>query len=182
MEAADGEGVAQLVDRPGQQRDGFLAEFQDGLLGAGDFFVERFGQVQQQHHGDVAPAGLVAHVDARVGAGAALEVDQGAQGDVQVQFAAFFLIADAHFFLRLEQVQHAFQALGQGVVLGQQLVDVGCIALGVQGFVHAHPVRAESLAEVVPLGVMARRQALGSSSHLDLALVIEHLFVVALPR
>jgi hypothetical protein len=25
-------GIAQLVDRPGQQGDGFLAEFEDGLF------------------------------------------------------------------------------------------------------------------------------------------------------
>ena len=166
VEAADGEGVAQLFDRPGQQRNRFLAESSRMVWSAArDFFVERFGQIQQQHHRDVAPAGLVAHVDARVGACAALEVDQGAQGDVQIEFAAFFLIADAHLFLRLEQVEHALQALGQRVVLGQQFVDVAGIALGVQGFVNAHPVRAEGLAEVVPFRVMARRQALGSSSH-----------------
>ena len=92
---------------------------------AGGLFVERFGQVEQQHHGDVAAVGAVAHVDARVGVGAALEVDQRADGDVEVEFAAFFLVADAHLVLRFEQVEHALQALGQRGVLFQQLVDVG---------------------------------------------------------
>jgi hypothetical protein len=170
VEAGDGEGVAQLFDGPGQQGDGFLAEFQDGLLGAGSFFVEGFGQVQQQHDGDVAAVGAVAHVDARVRVGAALEVDEGADGHVQVQFAAFFLVADADLVLGLEQVEDALQALGQGGVLLQQLVDVGAVALGVQGLVDADPVRPVGLALVVPLRVMARRQALEFLAGFQLAL------------
>ena len=38
MKAGDGERVAQGLDRPGQQRDGLLAEFEYGLLLAGDLF------------------------------------------------------------------------------------------------------------------------------------------------
>jgi hypothetical protein len=160
VEAGDGEGVAQLFHRPGQQGDGFLAEFEDGLLGTAGLFVERFRQVEQQHDGDVAAVGAVAHVDARVRVGAALEVDEGADGHVEVEFAAFFLVADADLVLGFEQVEDALEALGQGAVLFQQPVDVGGVAFRVQGLVDADPVRAIGQALVVPLRVMARRQAL----------------------
>jgi hypothetical protein len=89
---------------------------------------------------------------------AALEVDQRAQGDVEVEVAALLLIADAHFFLRLDEVEQPFELLGQRGVFQQQLVDVGGIALGMQGFVDAGPVGSIGLAGVVPFGIVARRQ------------------------
>jgi hypothetical protein len=58
-------------------------------------------------HGDIAPIMAVAHVDAWVRGEAAPEVDQAANGDIQVQLAALFLKADPHFVLRLEQIEHA---------------------------------------------------------------------------
>ena len=102
----------------------------------------------------------MAHVDARVRGGAALEVDQGADGHVQVQVGAVLLVADAHELLGLEQIQHLFQPLGQGAVLLQHGVDLGGVAGGVQAFVQADPVRPVGLAAVVPLRVVARRQPL----------------------
>jgi hypothetical protein len=66
----------------------------------------------------------VAHVDTRVGAGAALEVDQRAQGDIEVEFAALFLVANADLVLRLEDVQQTLQTPGQGGVLFEQAVDI----------------------------------------------------------
>jgi hypothetical protein len=59
----------------------------------------------------------VAHVDPRVGSGAALEVDQRADGDVQVQFAAIFLVADAYPVLRAQQIEQALQTPRQRRVL-----------------------------------------------------------------
>jgi hypothetical protein len=61
-----------------------------------------------------------------------LEVDQRAHGDVEVEFAALFLVADTHLVLRLEQVEQALQVFGQCGVLLQQPVDVGGVAAGMQ--------------------------------------------------
>ena len=146
---------------------------------AGRLFVERFREVEQQQHGDVAAVGAVAHVDARVGRGAALEVDQRAQGDVEVELGAFLLVADAHLVLRLEQIEQALQALGQRGVLGQQAVDLRRVAGRVQRFVEADPVGAVGLALVVPLRVVARRQALRFLVLLQLARLVEGFFLVA---
>ncbi|MCY1366838.1 hypothetical protein D9M69_537450 [compost metagenome] len=40
MKARDGEGIAQLLDRPGQQGDGFAAQVEHGLFTACRGFVE----------------------------------------------------------------------------------------------------------------------------------------------
>ncbi len=158
MEAGDGERVAQFLHRPAQQRHRFLAQFEDGLAAAFDLLVERLGQIEQQHHRDVAAVGAVAHVDARIGLAAGLVVDERADGDIEVELAAFFLVADAHLVLRLQQVEHLLQALGQSGMFFQQLVDVRRLAFRMQAFVHAHPVRAIVLRGVVPFVIVAGRQ------------------------
>ena len=89
----------------------------------------------------------------------ALQVDQRAHGDVEIEFAAVFLVAQAHAVLRLEQVEQALELAGEDGVLFQQAVDVGGAAGRVQGFVDAGPVRPVVLRGDVPLRVMARRQA-----------------------
>jgi hypothetical protein len=121
--AGDGELVPQAVNGPAEQGDGLLAEFEDGLARAGGGLVEGFRQVEQQHDGDIAVIMAVAHVDARVRGEAAPEVDEGADGDVQVQLAALFLVAHPHLMLGLEEIEDLLQALGQGGVLGEQPVD-----------------------------------------------------------
>ena len=138
------------------------------------------GQIKQQQHGDVAPIGAVAHVDAWVGRGPALEVDQAADGHVKVQLAALFLKADAHFVLRFQQIKHALQLLGQCGVPCEDAVDVSRVAAGVQALVQAHPVGPVGLAVVVPLGVRARGQAVHLGRAFAAAGFIKAAFFVAL--
>ena len=178
MEAGDGKGIAQPLDGPGQQRHRFLRELQEGLVARGRLLVERLRKIEQQQHGDVAARGLVAHVDARIGRGTALEFDQGTQRDVEVEFGAFLLVADAYLVLWLQQVEQALQTLGQRFVLGQQAVDLCGVPGRVQRFVEAHPVGAVGLALVIPLRVVARRQAVDFRA-LQLARFVEGFFLVA---
>jgi 16S rRNA G527 N7-methylase RsmG len=65
--AGDRKRVAELFDRPGEQRDRFLTQFEHRLLATADpdLVVERLGEVEQQQHGEVATVRAVAHVDPR---------------------------------------------------------------------------------------------------------------------
>jgi hypothetical protein len=117
VETGDGEGVAELLDRPGEQRHRFLTQFENALLAAAgadlDLVGQRLREVEQDQYRQVAAVAAVAHVDARIGAGAALEVDQRTQGDIEIEFAAVFLVANADLVLRFEEVQQTLQTPGQ---------------------------------------------------------------------
>ena len=102
----------------------------------------------------------MAHQDARVGLGASAPVDHRAQRHVQVQFTAFFLVAQAHTVLGLEHIEQALQLSGQYGVFGKQAVDQAGIAAGMQRFVDTDPVGSVILRGGVPFGVVARRQTL----------------------
>ena len=88
VKSADGEGVAQLLDAPGEQRHGLPGQFQDGRIRTDGLLVERLGQVEQQQHGDIAAVGTVAHVDARVGVVGGGHLDVGAGGRPAAKCAA----------------------------------------------------------------------------------------------
>ena len=119
-------------------------------------------------------------MDAWVGRSPAFEVGQAADGHVQIQLAALFLKTDAHLVLRFQQVEHAFQLLGQCGVARQDAVDVGRVAAGVQALVQAHPVGPVGLAVVIPFRVGARRQSVRFRAGLAAAGLVEAAFFVTL--
>ncbi|TLD44949.1 MAG: hypothetical protein FAZ92_02788 [Accumulibacter sp.] len=180
MEAGDGEGVAELIDRPGEQRHGLLTQFEHRLLAiaAADLVGQRLGEVEEQQDGEVAAVAAVAHVDPRIGRDAAAAVDQRTDGDVDVEFAAILLKAQANPFLRLEDFEQALEPSGEGGVPVEQPVDQRRVTRRVQRFVEAHPVGAVALAVMVPLRVMARRQAVDFGAGARRTVFGEHLLVV----
>ena len=177
--AGNRKAVAELVDGPGQQRHRFLGQLQQRLVAAGHGLVQRFGKVQQQQYRDAAPVGAVAHVDAGIRRVAGAPVHHGAQRHIQVQFAALFLIADAHPLLWLEQVQQPLELPRQAGVPGQQPVDGDGIARRLQAVVHTHPVRAVGAGGGVPLGVQARGQGCVVIGGAAAARALETVFLVA---
>ena len=179
MKTRDSKRIAELFYRPGQQGHRFLAEFENGLIRTRRLFIKRFGQIQQQHDGDVAAVGAMTHVDARVRVSAPFEVDQRTNGHIQIKLTAFFLITDADLVLGLQEVKDAFQTLGQRTVFFQQFIDIRRVAFRVQGLVNTHPVGAVGQRLVVPFWIVTRRQAFDLVAVGALFLFLEHLFIVA---
>ena len=159
VKAGNGAGVAELADGPAEQGDCFAGGVENALLAAGEGGVERLGQVDEQQHADVAAVRAVADIDARLGKPAALPVGPGTQRDVEVEFAALFLVAQANPFLRLEQVEQALEAAGEHGMTREQVVDVCRVSRRMQGFVDGCPVGKEALRRGIPFRIVAGRQA-----------------------
>jgi hypothetical protein len=79
----------------------------------------------------------------------------------------------------LQQIEQTLQTPGQRGVLFEQAIDQRGVPRRMQRFVEADPVRPVALALIVPLGVVARRQAIDFGRAGRWSLLVEHFLVVA---
>ena len=77
--------------------------------------------------------------------------DHGIDGGIEVDLVAVFHVAHPLHTFRLQHVDDLFDALGDGFVLDQNLVDKLRVTLGLMPFVDRGPVRAVQLHLIVPL-------------------------------
>ena len=153
-EAVDGERVADLVDRVGQQHAGLLGEFAHRVFLVLHLLVGGFGQVEQHQDREVARLAHAAHHDARVGLVAEADVDEAGDRRVDVDLVAVLQLADALHALRLHRVEQELHAVDLALVLGGDVVDDLQVAgLGAL-FQHRGPGRTLQLDLVVPLGIV----------------------------
>ena len=113
------EGIADGVDGPAQQAGRLARQRQDAgrvlvalvtFLDVSDLLVGRFGQIQQQHDGQIADVARDTDIDARIRHDAAADVDHRTHRGIQVQFLAFLVAAPAHDPLRLHGIDQVADA------------------------------------------------------------------------